>query len=203
MFKLKRQNEDVWFDNRYGVNIQISSKKMFFKGKAGFLCKHCYADLLADIDYKSFVKPYSPYELYIQSNISFTIRCPYCDHVFEWIGTPIDPNIVHSLSRLNRKGYYTVTSSEGSLFDISYITFRNNMHRINKKYPLPWPWKVDNESAYLKATNLFRISTQNSICTKKTKINSLESWIDTLPAIHNSIWDRELRKLQEENNNEN
>ena len=177
IYKLETKFNHVLHDGH------AENREVTFTGVGGFLCKHCYEPILADINFHTLCKIVKPSGSIVTNPITFAVTCSNCNNYTEWHDIPIDPNLVEAISIFNRKGYKTHMSCEGhSLFARAWITFYSNMFIVaNKVCMLPYPWQLDEPDDFLLTSELWRISTGNNICTKRKKIESLLWFANALP----------------------
>lgn len=140
-------------------------RKVYSDRFAGFICPECgkYFIIkfkgLIDIEYPKWfqIKHYNNDDMVPYISTTFHLPCPHCDEFATYTSHDIiDPNIVPTITLLNKKGYETLYSCEGhyvgkrygKVWSRAYILFSDaSLRRIVKTNPLPKSWYLVSSDA--------------------------------------------------------
>ena len=160
------------------------NKQLSILGVGGFMCEKCYKPILSHINIHELLTPIG--KDYIERGLIFNVQCSECNHVTKWQDWPIDPNILPLISELNRKGYKTEYCCEGHIYEPnnqqSWIIFPYRIHGILRKYPLEYPWIIDEIFTSKNCGHRSRIITMGErYLSLIDRLYTLENWIKKLP----------------------
>ena len=187
VFGIKRQR-------RYGVScyyddildIDNGPRCVSIIGDIAYMCKECYAPLIFNGTIIHSLIPQDPDTDDVTIDWKIKTTCPHCctENEFNSYDHPFDPNLVFSVSILNRKGYM-VEQFDGSNFErnkLAYIRFEKNINRIIREYTiLPEEFNYNSDDD-VNPTQIV----ENKELSSADLLEDLEAWVAKLPVLTTS-----------------
>ena len=155
----------------------------------GLMCPACYDYEIVkfnytcnlSIEHKSLTKK----DIYSTVNVMIDRKCPNCKGYFEQI--IVDPNIIESISILNKKGFYTEFCCEGHDNEYppsGYIKFRSRLIlEYLDKLPSSWYHDIRDNNKYIYLYNCVVIRSKGE--NKQQELQDLLEFAKSLPDIKN------------------
>ena len=174
------------------ASIYNQSTKIFkYSEYAGFMCRSCYNYIIARVDIKTELKYKiisGDFDLHALGIVpQFNYQCPNCGTTTCYEYRPIDPNIVHIISLLNKKGFETAFSCEGhddedGTYSYPYVSFKHISHKAVLDYiPLLGDWEIVCYNKIVNSDLSWGIHIDKVTYDTKKNMDDLYQWANLLP----------------------